>query len=79
VTTEQVERDDDGVPPPTEEIHLPDPSYLPAVLALGITIAIVGVIMNIVIVIIGVILAVVPLVMWVRKTRAEMAELPLDH
>ena len=79
MATEEVEQDGGGIPPATEEIHLPEPSYLPAVLALGITIAIVGIVMNLVVVAIGVILIVVPLVKWIRRTRAEMAELPLSH
>lgn len=76
---EEIDRNGEVLPPPTEEIHLPGPSYLPAVLALGVTITIVGIIMNIVVVIIGLILFLTPLLMWVRRTRAEMAELPLSH
>ena len=34
---------DEEIVPPTEEVHLPDPSYLPAWTAFGLTIALVGV------------------------------------
>jgi cytochrome c oxidase subunit IV len=76
---DEVEQTDGALPPPTEEIHLPDPSYLPAVVALGVTIAVVGVIMSWVIVAIGAIIALVALIRWIRQTRDEMAELPLGH
>ena len=67
------------VPPPSEEVHLPDPSYLPALTALGITLAIVGIVLSWIICGMGVAIAVVAIVRWVRQTREEMAELPLEH
>jgi hypothetical protein len=76
---EEAEQPDGALPPPTEEIHLPEPSYLPAVLALGLTIAIVGVIKSWVIVAIGAIIFLVALIRWIRQTREEMSELPLGH
>jgi hypothetical protein len=77
--TGDVETPEGALPPPTEEIHLPDPSYLPATLALGITIAIVGVVFSWVVVVLGAIVALISLARWIRQTRAEMAELPLGH
>jgi hypothetical protein len=76
---EELEQPDGALPPPTEEIHLPDPSYLPVVLAFGVTIIVVGVIMSWVVVAIGAIIALVALFRWIRQTREEMAELPLGH
>jgi hypothetical protein len=70
---------DPAVPPPAEAIHMPEPSYLPFVLALGITIALVGILTGIVVVLIGVIISLTVIVRWIRRTRDEMAELPLDH
>jgi hypothetical protein len=67
------------LPPPSEEVHLPEPSYLPALTALGITLAVTGVILSPVIVGIGLVIAVVAIVRWIRQTREEMAELPLEH
>ena len=66
-------------PPPSEDIHLPGPSYLPALVALGVTIALVGVVMSWFVFAAGVILFVIPLVLWIREAREEMAELPLEH
>jgi Flp pilus assembly protein TadB len=68
-----------ALPPPTEEIHLPEPSYLPVVLAFGVTLAIVGVVLTWVLVVIGALVFLVSLFRWIRQTRAEMAELPLGH
>ena len=73
------EQPDGALPPATEQIHLPDPSYLPATLALGITIAIIGVVFSWVVVVIGAIVFLISLTRWIRQTRAEMAELPLSH
>lgn len=73
------ERQGDGVPEAGEPVHLPEPSYLPVLLAFGITIALVGVVVNWVIVGIGVVIFLVVLVRWIRQTRAEMADLPLEH
>jgi hypothetical protein len=70
---------DASVPPPADLIHLPDPSYLPIVLALGITLALVGILIGLVVSIIGLIIALVALVRWIRSARDDMAELPLDH
>lgn len=67
------------LPPPSEEVHLPEPSYLPALTALGITLAIVGVVLSWIICGIGVVIAVAAIVRWIRQTREEMAELPLEH
>ena len=65
--------------PPTEEIHLPDPSYVPVVLAFGLSVAIIGVIMSWVVVAIGLIIFLVALTRWIRQTREEMSQLPLEH
>jgi hypothetical protein len=67
------------LPPPAEEVHLPEPSYLPFVLALAITIAIVGIVLAPIIAIMGALLAIVVIVRWIRQTREEMAQLPLEH
>ena len=71
--------DGGALPPASEEVHLPDPSYLPALVALGTTIALTGVIMHWVIVVLGAAIALWALVRWIRLTREEMAELPLEH
>ena len=70
---------DPEVPPAGEEIHLPGPSIQPLLLAVGITIGLVGVTTFFPLVIAGVILSVLVIVSWVRQARREIDELPLDH
>jgi hypothetical protein len=76
---DEAEQPEGALPPATEEVHLPEPSYLPAVVAFGVAIAIVGVIKSWIIVAIGVVIFLVALVRWIRQTREEMSELPLGH
>jgi hypothetical protein len=72
---------DDGgrLPQPTEEVHLPDPSYLPVVLSVGVTIALIGITLAWWIVLIGVVVVVIVLYKWIVSARQEMRELPLEH
>jgi Flp pilus assembly protein TadB len=76
---DELEQPEGALPPASEQIHLPDPSYLAPVMALGITFMIVGVVLSIWMVIVGAILFLVTLVRWIRQTREEMSELPLEH
>ena len=76
---EHVERPEQPVPPPGESIHLPGPSFLPALTALGIAIAVVGIVMSWVLVGIGAIIAAYAVIKWIGETREEIAELPLEH
>jgi type IV secretory pathway TrbD component len=66
-------------PPAGEAIHLPGPTYLPIATAVGITITVVGVVQSWLIVAFGVIVTLVAVVRWVRETREDIGELPLDH
>jgi hypothetical protein len=75
----EAEHPEGALPPPTEEIHLPDPSYLPVVLAFGLSIAIIGVVFTWVMVVIGALIFLIALVRWIGQTRREMSELPLSH
>jgi hypothetical protein len=79
MATEGDELPEGALPQPTEEIHLPEPSYVPVVVAFGITILVVGVVLSWVMVVIGGLIALIALVRWIRQTRAEMSELPLGH
>ncbi|HXD55954.1 MAG TPA: hypothetical protein VN618_14455 [Solirubrobacteraceae bacterium] len=65
-------------PPAGEEIHLPGPSILPFLTAIGITLALVGVTTFIEFTIIGVVLTLWCLVRWIKDTRHEIDELPLE-
>ena len=62
-----------------EAIHLPGPSYQPVVLAFGLTLAITGVVLFPIVAVIGGVIALVALIGWIRDTRREISELPLEH
>jgi type IV secretory pathway TrbD component len=66
-------------PPAGEAIHLPGPSYLPIVTAVGLMVVVVGVVRSWIIVGIGLIITLVAVVRWVRETRQDIGELPLEH
>lgn len=67
------------LPEVSEEIHLPGPSTEPVLIALGVTLALVGVTFNFVLTGIGLVLVVWQTVKWIRETREEIRALPQDH
>ena len=67
------------VPPRGEAVHLPGPSYLPVVTAFGITIALVGIVIAWFLVVIGVAITLIAIFRWIRDTRQDISELPLEH
>ncbi len=69
---------DPEIPPTGEEIHLPGPSLLPILTAVGITLALVGITTFIELTVIGVLLTIGCIWRWVGDTRREIDELPLD-
>jgi hypothetical protein len=66
-------------PPSGEEIHLPGPSIQPVLLAFGIALSIVGITTFFVLVVAGVLISVGTIAVWIRDTRREIDELPLEH
>ena len=69
---------DPEIPPVGEEIHLPGPSILPLLTAVGVTLLLVGLTTFIEFTIVGAILTVVCIVRWIKDTRHEIDELPLE-
>jgi hypothetical protein len=69
---------DPRVPPVGEEIHLPGPSILPVLTAVGITLTLIGITTFIELTIAGALLTVGCVVAWIKGTRQEIDELPLD-
>jgi type IV secretory pathway TrbD component len=67
------------LPQPSEQVHMPEPSYLPVVTGFAITLMLVGVVLTWIITIIGVLIFLPAVVMWVRDTRSDISELPLGH
>jgi hypothetical protein len=69
---------DPEIPPTGEEIHLPGPSILPLLTAVGITLALVGVTTFPELTVVGVLLTLYAVIRWIKETRQEIDELPLD-
>jgi hypothetical protein len=67
------------LPEPPEQVHLPEPSYLPVVTGFGITLMLVGVVLTWIITIIGALVFLPVVVIWIRSARADISELPLEH
>ena len=76
---EGVKRPQEPVPPPGEAVHLPGPSYLPVLTAFGITLAVIGVVISFFLTAAGLLITVIAVVRWVRETREDISELPLEH
>ncbi len=67
------------LPPPSEQIHLPGPTYQPLAVSIGATIAIVGVVISLWLLGIGLVITFIAIMLWVRGAREEYASLPLEH
>jgi hypothetical protein len=65
--------------PVGEQIHMPAPSRLPILNAVGISIAIVGITISLILVIVGSVLFVVTALLWIRAATRELDELPAEH
>ena len=70
---------DEEAPPAGEDIHLPGPSIVPLLNAVGLSLAIVGITTFIEFTIVGVLLFVFTLIRWIRDVRRDFDELPLEH
>jgi hypothetical protein len=66
-------------PPVGEEIHLPGPSAIPFVNAIGITLMVIGTTINWLLTILGAIIFLYTTVRWIRDTRRDISDLPETH
>jgi hypothetical protein len=62
-----------------EEIHLPGPSLIPFLSAIGITLIVIGTTLGLGITIVGAIIFVLTTIRWIRDTRRDIGELPESH
>jgi hypothetical protein len=69
----------DAVPPAGEEIHVPGGSALPLVVALGITLLVIGTTIWWVWSAVGLIIGGVASGIWIRDVRRDVDELPEEH
>lgn len=65
--------------PVGEEIHLPGPSLIPLLSAVGITLIVIGTTLTLLLSIIGLIIFLVTTVIWIRDTRRDISQLPEEH
>jgi hypothetical protein len=70
---------EDEAPPAGEEIHLPGPSLVPILNAVGLTLAIVGITTYWIVSVAGALLFFFTLIRWIRDVRRDFDELPLEH
>jgi hypothetical protein len=66
-------------PPAGEEIHLPGPSVLPILNALGISLMVVGTTLGLPFIIVGALLFLGTGIRWIADTRRDIDALPADH
>ena len=77
--SDEVRVSDPDADEPGEAIHLPGPSYHPVLVAFGVTLAVVGVVLFPAASVIGLLITLVTLFHWIRDTRRDISELPLEH
>ena len=66
-------------PPVGEEIHLPGPSAIPLLVAVGITLTVIGTTIDWIWSVLGLIIFVVTVSIWIRDTRRDIEALPEEH
>ena len=66
-------------PPAGEEIHVPGPTILPLVTAIGITLIVVGTTLSWYISGLGAVITLVAVARWISDTRRDIAALPEEH
>ncbi len=70
-----------GEPAPAagETVHLPGPSYIPVGVAAATTVMVVSVVLSWILVALAGIVDVILIGRWIRDTRRDISELPLEH
>jgi hypothetical protein len=76
---EEVRLEREQPEPPGELIHLPGPSYLPVLTAAGIAVAVCGIVISPIMIVLGGLVALISIYKWIRETREEISELPLER
>jgi Flp pilus assembly protein TadB len=66
-------------PAASEAVHLPGPSYIPVVVAAATTVMVVSVVISWYLVALGAIVNLIVISRWIRDTRRDISELPLEH
>ncbi len=72
-------QDGHPTPPAGEEIHLPGPTLIPLMCAIGITLTVVGTTITWIFSFVGIVILVVTIAIWIRDTRRDVDALPEEH
>jgi hypothetical protein len=70
---------DPDAPPVGEELHLPNPSLVPFLNAIGAALALVGLTVTLIFTAAGLLLFLVTLAIWIRDNRRDISDLPAEH
>jgi hypothetical protein len=70
---------ENGAPPVGEELHLPNPSLVPFLNAIGVALALVGLTVTLLFTWVGLVIFIVTLVFWIRDNRRDISDLPAEH
>ena len=68
-----------NTPPSGEELHIPGPTLIPFVSAIGITLIVVGTTINWIFSAVGAVIFIVTTIRWIRDTRRDIGALPEEH
>ena len=79
VETHQTVVEANAVPPAGEDIHLPGGSPLPLIVAIGVTLLVIGTTIWWVWSALGFIITLTSVIIWVRDVRRDVDELPEEH
>jgi hypothetical protein len=66
-------------PEPTELIHLPRPSWIPMLTAVGLALVVVGVLAGWVYLVLGALIAAPAISRWIAQTRDSLSRLPREQ
>jgi membrane protein implicated in regulation of membrane protease activity len=66
-------------PPVGEEIHIPGPTLIPFVCAIGITLIVIGTTIDWIFSAVGAVIFVLSVRRWIRDTRRDVQALPEEH
>jgi hypothetical protein len=66
-------------PPVGEEVHIPGPTLLPFLTAIGITLVVIGTTINWIFSAIGGVIVILTTIRWIADTRRDIGELPEEH
>lgn len=70
---------DPEAPPTGEEVHIPGPSILPLIMGVGLTLIVIGITTYLELTAAGIVIVVITALRWIRDTRRDVEDLPLDE